>query len=420
MRGISIILLILLTTFSAHATRPMVVYYESWSADPAAADLTQLPAYVTHVILSFAKPNAQYTGNLNLSGSGLNLPYSGQTLKAAVASAKQQHPSLQILLAVGGATYHEWHALNTQALVSLVNDLGLDGIDIDYEQTPPDAAQVNQVTQRLRAALPANKTLTMAVMHVAAYGQDQWQYSQPTGSDWTGFLHQIQPALTEVSMINVMSYDAGASYNAQEAYHAFRYYYSGVISMGMEVPPEAWGDHRWTVAKVEAMASTLDMTNDTDGLMLWSLHKNSEHVSDTDLEWPSANLLASTACSHLMLADAGICAQPLRAAKNSSLTFRNDAWNAQKVYFVVDASPHGYPRTQTIAAGKETTVTGVDIPVTKQLPVYVNALGYETPCIDASTGKALLLAWAPSDVRWKVNFWLDNKNIHLCSAAQQQ
>ena len=91
-------------TVSVYAARPMVLYYESWSADSAANDIIELPPYVTHLMISFVKPDAVYRGHLDLSFTGLNLPYSGTTLKAAVKTAKQNNPSLRVLLAVGGAT----------------------------------------------------------------------------------------------------------------------------------------------------------------------------------------------------------------------------------------------------------------------------------------------------------------------------
>jgi hypothetical protein len=397
-------------TFSAYGARPMVVYYESWSADSAANDIIELPEFVTHLMISFVKPEASYNGNLNLSDTGLNLPYSGETLKNAVKMAKQNNPSLHVLLAVGGATYHHWELLNANALVALVNDLGLDGIDIDYEAPQPNGDLVNQVTAQLRNALPDDKELTMAVMHVAAYGRDEWTHSQPTGSVWTGFLHEILPALENINMINVMSYDAGSSYDVMEAYEAFDFYYHDVIAMGMQVPPEAWGEHVWTVDKVESVAALL-LKNQTDGFMLWSMHKDNEHVSDTNPDFPSANLLATTACNSLSLTEPTICTKPIHADKNSTLTFRNDS-NENGVYFLVNAMPYGYPRTDYLNVGEEDILTGIDIPITTNaLPifVYVESVGYETQCTT--------IDWAPQNMTWKLNFWLDDAGKPWCSAG---
>lgn len=413
-----VILIITFFTVSVYAARPMVVYYESWSADTTANDIIELPQFVTHLMISFVKPDAAYHGNLDLSSTGLNLPYSGNTLKEAVKVAKQKNPSLRVLLAVGGATYHHWESLNANALTQLVVDLELDGIDIDYEAPEPDGNLVNHVTEQLRNVLPDDKELTMAVMHVSAYGRDEWMHSQPTGSVWTGFLHEILPALNHVNIINVMSYDAGTSYNAIEAYEAFSFYYNGVIAMGMQVPPEAWGDHVWTVDKVESVAEQL-LKTEMDGFMLWSMHKDNDQVSDTNPNFPSANLLATSACNNLALADATICAQPVHADKNSTLTFRNDS-NGNGVYFVVDAMPYGYPRTEDLNVSEEDILTGAEIPIaTNALPifVYTKSIGYETACINQNNGQPITINWAPQNMAWRLNFWLDNTGKPICSAG---
>jgi hypothetical protein len=266
------------------------------------------------------------------------------------------------------------------------------------------------VTAQLRNALPDDKELTMAIMHVAAYGRDEWTHSQPTGSVWTGFLHEILPALENINMINVMSYDAGSSYDVIEAYEAFNFYYHNVINMGMQVPPEAWGDHVWTVDKIASVAQPI-LKNQADGFMLWSMHKDNEQVSDTNPDFPSANLLATSACNSLLLADHLICAQPVYADNNSTLTFRNDS-NENGVYFVVNAMPYGYPSTEYLNVGEEDILTGTQIPITTSaLPifVYTQSIGYETQCTTIN--------WAPQNMTWKLNFWLDDAGKPWCSAA---
>ena len=42
-------------------------------------------------------------------------------------------PLAQVIIAVGGATYTNWAALNAGAIRRFVDAFGLDGVDIDYE-----------------------------------------------------------------------------------------------------------------------------------------------------------------------------------------------------------------------------------------------------------------------------------------------
>lgn len=89
-----------------------------------------------------------------------------------------------------------------------------------------------------------------------------------------------------LDMINIMSYDAGpyvlydtrekwdAVYNPVEAYKAYRNIYKGVLNIGIESPPEAWGGNIVKEGDIKAMANAVTANNnDKDGLFIWSLQK---------------------------------------------------------------------------------------------------------------------------------------------------
>jgi chitinase len=85
-------------------------------------------SYVNVVILSFAQPDCSYTpGSLSLQGTGLQFSSDGPTVKAAVAALKAAQPNTRVLLAVGGATYTNFAAMNTVCIKNIVDDFGLDG-----------------------------------------------------------------------------------------------------------------------------------------------------------------------------------------------------------------------------------------------------------------------------------------------------
>jgi chitinase len=93
------------------------------------------PGYINVVIVSFAKPECTYTKrSLSFAGTGLDFSSSGPVVKAGIAALKAAtNNNTKVLLAVGGATYTNFAAMNTQCIADLVEDFGFDGVDIDFE-----------------------------------------------------------------------------------------------------------------------------------------------------------------------------------------------------------------------------------------------------------------------------------------------
>jgi chitinase len=258
---------------------------ESWKADGADAPLAHLPPYVNVVNLAFATPDMQYAaGSLSLGGTGVDTPYDGPTLKAAVAALHKNQPGTKVLLSVGGATYTSWGAFNAPAIAAFVKDFGLDGADIDYEPASPDCqssggvvscpsdAEYVSVVKAMRAALPKPAWVTIAAFSVGAYGEDQWANAPPSSSYAGLSLAVLKQAGSDIDLVNVMSYDASPAYNPEQALQAYQHYYSGRIAMGIEVPPEAWGGHVETLSEIDALADAVNSSG-AAGLMLWSIQK---------------------------------------------------------------------------------------------------------------------------------------------------
>ncbi len=82
--------------------RPFLAYHAGWyevhTDRPEDTSLARLPGYITHVALSFAKPDMVYPGNLELKDTGLQYPYSGAVLKQAIALLKQRNPHTKVLI----------------------------------------------------------------------------------------------------------------------------------------------------------------------------------------------------------------------------------------------------------------------------------------------------------------------------------
>ena len=103
----------------------------------------------------------------------------------------------KVLISLGAPEDQAWINLNETSIVRLVQDLGLDGVDIDYEPPVPGCVQQDgdvscktdalyiHIIQRLRAALPRPYPLTVAAWSIEAYGQGNYQDSLPKGN-YTG------------------------------------------------------------------------------------------------------------------------------------------------------------------------------------------------------------------------------------------
>jgi chitinase len=270
-----------------------VGYYQSWTDQYQAAGsdtvLAKLPSYINVVNLSFMQPDTTYVpGSLVLRGTTyLDVPYDGPTLKDAIATLRQRQPGTKIMISVGGATLYNWGSFHPDKVAAVVADFGFDGVDLDYEPAVPNCMasggtvscpsdqEFVAVIQAMRAALPRPKLLSIAAWSVGAYGEGQWANALPTGSAYTGIALAVlknSAASSALDFINVMSYDAGPTYDPKQALAAYQHYFKGKIAMGIEVPPEAWGGHVETTADIDALAGAVKQANG-GGLMLWSIQK---------------------------------------------------------------------------------------------------------------------------------------------------
>ena len=303
------------------------IYAEQVSSpNPAGKDtpLAKLPAYVSIVNIAFMRPDATYAaGSFKLAGTGVEPAYwavadSGQILRDAIAELHRRNPDTLVMISVGGATYFNWSAFNPTAVAAFVADMGLDGVDLDYE--PGDASVhctqamgkvsclsdqpfVDLVT-KMRAAMPRPKRLSIAAWSVGAYGEDRWIDAQPP-SEFRGMALALlrSSAGSALDWINVMSFDAGPTYKPAEALEAYQNYFCGPVLMGVEVPPEAWGGHVYTLTEVRALADAV-LAKKGGGMMMWELHKPGGGTESN----PSAQMMATAVCEKLAL---GSCSDPL-------------------------------------------------------------------------------------------------------------
>jgi GH18 family chitinase len=184
-------------------SKRLVGYFPSWGIHAQNYHVTDIPAaQLTHVIYAFA--NVTATGDCvstNANDDKVNFPQLHQL--------KQQHPNLQVLISIGGAT----NSTNFPAAVANSTILGhfaqscvqfmkvnsFDGVDIDWEY--PTAAQAQSFAallaelRRLLDALGATDKRPYLLTIAAPAGADHYSILP---------LSQIHPSL---DWINLMTYD---------------------------------------------------------------------------------------------------------------------------------------------------------------------------------------------------------------------
>ena len=126
--------------------RPLGVYFESWSSSFAtnanSMDLANIKQPINLVFLAFAIPACTYLKNsMSFIGSGLNFTSNFLVVKQAISILKSN--GIIVMLSVGGASY-QFDIFNSTNIVDLATDLGVDGIDIDWEPTS-GAAKSNEL-----------------------------------------------------------------------------------------------------------------------------------------------------------------------------------------------------------------------------------------------------------------------------------
>lgn len=307
----------------------IVGYYETWLAratwESATYSLANIPPYVTIIPLAFAKPDAVYTaGSYNFTGAGLGIAATKDVALGAIklAQAKGQ----VILLSVGGATYPNFAGLRVNDLMALVKDLGVDGIDLDYEadtagcsglngsnlSCPTDSQMINVINglrsglDQLQANSGRKMYLTAAVWSIGAYGSAAFPTTQngPVGTKSGLWVNPLRQVGNKFDSLFLMSYDAGnatsTGYQPLNALKAYKALYTGPIYLGVEVPPEAWGGNVSTPSQVLANASTAAQGG-AAGTMLWALEvqgtANGVAVNSMSYLQPLCNLYGLTQCS---------------------------------------------------------------------------------------------------------------------------
>ena len=223
------------------------VYFQSWSSAWSSQRLDLEDCEGDVIYLAFVNPACSYVkGQFTLAGTGLDFSSDFSLVKKAIASLKSR--GKRVMLSVGGATY-QFQTVHVENLVALQQDLGCDGIDIDWKPTSYDSNAFSLLLKQFGEKKVGY--LSAAVFSVGGYGEDQWINAQPQGM-YTGLNRKgLLEAGHYLDWINIMSYDASDVFNPTEAFQAYRSIFSKDIYLGFEVGPQAWGGALLTLDQVK-------------------------------------------------------------------------------------------------------------------------------------------------------------------------
>jgi chitinase len=316
------------TFYSQTFSTPIVMaYFPSW--DETYADsgknskLREVPSYVNMIFLAFAKPDLQYVkGSMDISKTGIEVPYDGCALKESISVLKAK--GTKVVLSVGGETFwtdpNIYSKINYAQIKDLVDDLGLAGIDWDFEpngsfDTIGNAANVQNFIDfftKSRAVMPKSSGYILAcapggagalggsnnndTASPYAYSKrntltgesdtNLYKFDVPTNGinlfGYTSTGHMIPVIKSVGAMIDVIAfqgYNIGASTNRQLMYDSYAYYaeiYGFKVAAGVHYPAEPWGpyytyNHQNVADLSSHIKNYTSRVGDKDGIMIWEL-----------------------------------------------------------------------------------------------------------------------------------------------------
>ncbi len=244
------------------------VYFESWASgwtsDAKLFSLSKLEKPADVVYLSFCKPNPQYKkGSFDLTGLDFSTDF--QVVVDSIAILKKK--GILVILAVGGATFpfEKWDA---KSCTLLMNDLGCDGIDIDWE--PADgvnsAAQLGKIIEDFRKYIGPLKKLSMAGFSTGCLAAN--------GDTFRGMcIPGLQSQGVLLDWINVMAYDAGKDFDVLNSYNSYKKYFTKTVNIGFEVGKHGWGDGKLDLDQV---VKACDYVASGDGCFVWAYFKSGD------------------------------------------------------------------------------------------------------------------------------------------------
>jgi GH18 family chitinase len=275
-----------------------VGYLSFWNMTPS--EIENIHTLYSHVIVSFAKPNATYAGKwAKKDTTGIQIANDSNPIHYKKAIKKLQDRGVKVLLSVGGGEYSQgihlnnWskltaeygkdinHTTHKKAIRDIVRDLGLDGIDIDYEKVVTlditdtllnEYTQVILTIKEIVDNLGSDKLLGIAVGAVGAECSKEMVNNKilectqksPLGyrvglerKVFANLINKGKKLETIFDFISIMSYDYIRNnngtfiYDPIIAHEHYKEIYKGLLAIGFQTTGES-GDGVLVATNTEA------------------------------------------------------------------------------------------------------------------------------------------------------------------------
>lgn len=275
------------------------LYFETWSStwtsDPTNLSLQMTAGQpVTIVNIAFAQPDMQYSSG-SFAGTGLEFSQDFAVVKSAIALLISK--GVRVMLSVGGGSY--WSVpktFNARGCVALMRDLGCTGIDVDWEVGVSDSSALASAIANLHAE--GCPRISFAGFSTGAYGAEK-------GDTYKGMsIEAMMNVGGLVDWINIMTYDAGSSFDPLGAFTCYRMYYKGVLNLGFEPGKQSWGDKVIGMNDVTAMCNWVKKDGNLNGVFIWSNKKDTTgSPSLGDIVAESARIIINSTSSSPQVVD---------------------------------------------------------------------------------------------------------------------
>ena len=249
------------------------VYWATWTPD-SARKLGQMTGPYTTVYLAFSKPDSTYKkGSFTFNGSGMEFT-DFAAARDSIRLLRQK--GIKVMLSVGGGVAKFLDVApyaNFQNAVDLANDLGCDGIDIDWE--PERGSDVDYCFGPIIAGFKSRLSGTCQLLSAACWSTGA--YGKREGQNWCGMnIAGMISNGNDLNWINIMAYDSGppSQYDALGAFTCYRSYYKGPLYLGMELGVQAWGGYLITKDQIVKQAEWVKKDGN-GGTFVWEYQKDS-------------------------------------------------------------------------------------------------------------------------------------------------